>query len=175
MSHYTDRLIFEGIYKQQKFVCEHDDGCGIVTISSEQIENIIAMIKKFSICKNTGKEDAFWQIAKFCDLYCIGTIMNDQIDFTKIEKQLKKQKILIYDPIKTPRLYAYLETIMPPIMLRMVQEIQEMEVGDQLPDIIQRIYDHGDIPSDEMVQAELNAFGQWSGFVNDPFYVDNQD
>lgn len=132
------------------------------------------MIKKFSICKNTGKEDAFWQIAKFCDLYCIGTIMNNQIDFTKIEKQLRNQKILIYDPIKTPRLYQYLETLMPTTMLTMVQLLEEMEVGDQLPPIIQRIYDHGDIPSDEMVQAELNAFGQVSGFVNDPFYVNNE-
>ena len=167
-------MINEGIYKQEKFVKNHPDGCGIVTISSEQIENIIAMTKKFSICKNTGKEDCFWQIARFADLYCIGAILTNQIDFMKILKQLKHQKLLIYDPEKTPQMFAEIESTMPRIMLRMVQEIQQMQVKDPLPAIIRRIYDHCDVPSAEMYQAELEAFDGASGFVNDPFYVDQQ-
>lgn len=175
MSPYTERLFAEGIYKQEKFVLDHPDGCGVITISTEQIENLIAMTKKFSICKNTGKQDCFKQIAKFLSLYCMGSIITDQIDFSKILKQLKHQKLLIYDPIKTPQLFQQLENEMPNVMLKMVQLIERMNVGDPLPPIIKRIYDHGDIGTDEINQAESNAFGDdLDGFVNDVFYINNQ-
>ena len=141
----------------------------MIVISSEQIENLIAMVKKFSVCKNTGKIDCFIQIAKFADLYCVGTVMSDLIDFTKIINHLKRQKLLIYDPQETPQLFEHLEKIMPNIMLNMVNDIQNMNVGDPLPPMIGRIYDHCDVPQSEMLEAERDA----AGFINDMFWMDH--
>ena len=172
LSCYTDRLLFEGIYKQEKFVTEHEDGCGLICLSSEQIENMIAMIKKFSICKNTGKNDCFCLMCKFADLYCVGSVMKDQIDFTRVLKQLSNIKLLIYDPIETPRIFQECEEKMPTLMLKMIKELRKMKLGDPLPAIIQRIYNHGDISVHEMSHAEANAFNDAeSGFIHDDFYV----
>ena len=132
------------------------------------------MCKTFSSVKNTGKEDSYWQLAKFADLYCIGTVIHDQIDFAQILKQLKKQKQLFYHKIKTPQLFANAKTQMPRIVRQMVEGVENMECGDPLPSMIQRIYDHGDVSVRQMNQAEEEAFEDGNEFINDAFYLDDQ-
>ena len=130
------------------------------------------MLKRFSVLKNTGKEDAYWHLCKFADLYCLGTVIHDQIDFVKILKQLKKQKKLFYDPVKTPELFRKLKEQMPAIMKKLVEKIEQMKPGDPLPAIIQRIYNHGDASEEAINEAEEEALENGNDFFNDPFYLD---
>lgn len=143
-----------------------------MTFSTEQLENLIAMLKRFSVVKNTGKEDSYWQLCKCADLYCLGTVIHDQIDFLKILKHLKKQKQLFYDEIKTPQLFKHCKEKMPLIVKKMVEGVENMQVGDELIPIIKRIYDHGDVSLREMNQAEEEAFENGNDFINDAFYLE---
>lgn len=149
----------------------------MICFSSEQIENIIAMIKKFCVCNGTGKPECFAQIAKFVDLYCVGTVKKDLIDFHHIQKQLQQEKLLIFDQDKTPQLWKNEEERMKRVFKIMVDEAETLNVGESFTSatMIGRVFKHGDIATSEMTAAELNAYDGFAGVVNEAFYVDEQN
>ena len=65
--------------------------------SSQLIEQFIALMKFYQ--RRKGKMSKHWllRLWNFLDLYCVGSILYNQVDFTAKEKQLAKaSKINIY-------------------------------------------------------------------------------
>ena len=157
MSHYTKRLLLEGVHKQRLMVEQRHDGGGLILFSTERVEHFFAGLKMFCSNKGTGKDDSIKKIATFSDLYCIGTVMAIQIDFGKILLQMEREKLLIYDPVNTPILFAKLEEKMPPMMREMIRLLDAMNVGDALPAMIRRILEKCDVSLPELDEAIQEA------------------
>ena len=157
MSHYTKRLLLEGVHKQRLIVNKRHDGGGLILFSTERVEHFFAALKSFCSNKGTGKDDSIKKIATFSDLYCLGTVMANQIDFGKILNEMEKEKLLLYDPVNTPVLFVKLEAQMEPMMKEMVRLLDEMNVGDPLPAMIRRILEKCDVSFVELDAAIKEA------------------
>ena len=72
------------------------------------------------------------QLTKYLDLNTTGSVYRNQVNFKPLLKRLQDEKKLIYDPNVTPELQNELQSSMPAVAQRFVNQFFGMAMGDEL-------------------------------------------
>ena len=102
-------------------------------------ELMIGLAKMFCRECGTGKSNMPDLLANYLDLSGTSMVANNQVNFEKILKQLENEKLLIFDPNKTPLIERSIEEHMAPLMKYIVNLLDQFNVGDEIPQFLQQI------------------------------------
>ena len=132
-------LSVQGVYAQEQFVRKHPKHWGIGKLRSEAIEGWIGLCKLYQ--KKHGNYGVGWlrRLAHFLDLYCIGAVQENLIDFAKIERKHILYQKLIYDKHNTDAVQLALESALPPRCLHFLDLIDSISFRGNIPHEIQQI------------------------------------
>ena len=141
-------LAIQGVHAQEQFVRLHPKHWGIGKLRSEAIEGWVGLCKLFQ--KKHGNYAIAWlrRLRNFLDLYCIGAVRENLIDFSQIERKHLLYQNLIYDKYKTDAIQLSLELSLPPRCLYFFNLIDSIQFRGNIPAEIQRII----IPNFDILQ-----------------------
>ena len=132
-------LSVQGVYAQEQFVRKHPKHWGIGKLRSEAIESIVGLCKLLQ--KKHGNYGVGWlrRLAKLLDLYCIGAVQENLIDFSQIERKHLLYQKLIYDKNNTDAIQIALEAALPPRCIYFLNLIDSIKFRGEIPAEIQTI------------------------------------
>ena len=132
-------LSVQGVYAQEQFVRKHPKHWGIGKLRSEAIEGWVGLCKLFQ--KKHGNYGIAWlrRLRNFLDLYCIGAVQENLIDFAQIERKHLLYQKLIYDKHTTDAIQLALESALPPRCIYFLNLIDSIQFKGNIPAEIQTI------------------------------------
>ena len=122
-----------GIYCQKWYVHENEDNYGLVQHCQQLMESYVQMIKRE--LRVRGNALAGWarRVFNFADLYCVGAMAYDEINFYNILQKSKTSMNLIYDEYATKLIEEKMEYEMPDKFWELLQLVEPIEPGQPIP------------------------------------------
>ena len=136
---YWWKIAFVGIYCQKWYVHESEDSYGVVQHCQQLMESYVQMIKRELRVKGNSGPGWLRRLWNFADLYCVGTMAHDEVDFYKSLQRTRRSAKLIYDEENTPLLEEQLEYEMPDKFWELLLIVDNIEVGQRIPAVIRNI------------------------------------
>lgn len=132
-------LAIQGIHVQEQFVREHPLHWGIGKLRSEAIEGWIGLCKQYQ--RHHGNYNIGWllRLHKFLDLYTIGAVEQELIDFAAIERNHYLHQKLIYEDGITDSLQFEIERQMPDRCKYILSVIDTVKFKGQIPNELQQL------------------------------------
>ena len=161
-----------GIYCQKWYVHESEDNYGLVQQCQQLMESYVQMIKRE--LRVRGNSLAGWarRVFNFSDLYCVGAMAYDEINFYNILKKSESSMNLIYDEYATRLIEEKMEYEMPDLFWELLQLVEPIEPGGEIPRRIVQIMNGMDARYDAIgEQHRRNA----NFFLADDVNEDNSD
>ena len=120
-------LGIQGIYAQEQYVRHHPEHKGYGEVSSEGIEGCVGTVKHYFV--HHSNYAPWWLLLGFnyLDLYCVGSVIEDLIDFSRLEREHYQNKLYVYDPIKTPGILKKVERKLPRLSSKILKLIRKIE------------------------------------------------
>ena len=114
------------------------------------MESYVQMIKRE--LRVRGNSLAGWarRVFNFSDLYCVGAMAYDEINFYNILKKSQSSMNLIYDEYGTKLIEEKMEYEMPDLFWDLLQLVEPIEPGGPIPPRIVRIMNGMDDRYDEI-------------------------
>lgn len=131
------------------------DGKTVFEVSTEGLELMFGIGKSFTSNKGTGKEDSLIKLGEFWDLYNMGSVTADMIDFGAITRKNEREQLLIFDPINTPIQEQSFERRMPKLMRLLIRQLEDLDFGDTIPPMLLDILGSAPIPDNSPLRAAL--------------------
>lgn len=132
------RMALIGMPEFEAYTLEHP-GASRFELSCQGSELLIGLAKLFCCKCGTGKWDMSEKLSNYLDITGTCMVHNNQVDFHKILRRLEKEKILIFDPQKTPLVEIALEDRMAPLMKFIVDILNTWEIGDPIHPFLKQI------------------------------------
>ena len=141
-------LAIQGVHVQEQFVREHPQHWGVGKLRSEAIEGWIGLCKQYQ--RKHGNYNKGWvkRLHKFIDLYTVGAVMENLIDFSAIERKHYLYQKLIYEDHVTDTQQTQLENQLPNTVKNILQLIDSIEFNKQIPNELQQLL----IPNPKSIQ-----------------------
>ena len=108
-------------------------------LSCQGSELMIGLAKVCCDKKGTGKWNMPDLIGNYLDITGTCMIANNQVNLHTILNRLEREKLLIFDPLRTPIIEMEIENCMAPLMLFIVRILESFEVGDTIHPFLQQI------------------------------------
>ena len=125
-------MALQGIWAQEQFVREHPDHWGLGKLKQECMEGIIGLLKQFQ--RKHGNMNLGWSLRLFeyIDLYTMGAVMQNQIDFSLIESNHHYRKGLMWQEGVTEGLLSAKEANLPESCVEIINDIDEMKINEDM-------------------------------------------
>ena len=114
-------------------------GCSRFDLSCQGSELMIGLAKLFCRECGTGKWDMPNLLATYLDLTGTAMVANNMVRFESIIQKLEREKLLVFDPIKTPALEILIENHMAPLMKYIVEILDQWNPGDDIHPFLKQI------------------------------------
>ena len=108
-------------------------------LSCQGSELMVGLGKMFCAKCGTGKYDMPQKLGDFYDLTGTCMVYHNKVDFSKILRKLCKEHQLIFDWKVTPKIEDELERRFPPLMIHLVDLIENTDIGADWPTFISQI------------------------------------
>ena len=129
---YWWRLALEGTHAQARFVRKHPRHWGLGKLRQESMEGWIGLVKMYLRKSGNHKRGWLLRVAHYLDLYCVGAIICNMVDFYKIETKHYLYQKLIYDGLDTDLYQLYLEETLDDKCKRILNLIKSIKFGDEI-------------------------------------------
>lgn len=163
---YWWKIVLVGIYCQKWYVHESEDEYGLVQHCQQLMESYVQMIKReLRVKSNTG---AGWlrRVWNFADLYCVGTMAHNEVDFYKSLQKTRRSVKLIYDEYSTNLIEEKLEYEMPDKFWEIFLIVNEINVGDRIPEVIKNIMNGVSVDAENIYDEVGANHRRYANFYN---------
>ena len=128
---YWWKLAMVGIWMVDLYVYDSDDGENLSVHMQEGMENWIGLLKQ--LATKHIKPTAGWliRLARYIDLYVLGGLAKNIIDFRMTKLESMNNKNLIWDDNTTPAILNEIENELPSKCQECLALIDEIEFGDE--------------------------------------------
>ena len=132
-------LAIQGVHVQEQFVREHPQHWGIGKLRSEAIEGWIGLCKQYQ--RKHGNYNLGWlkRLYKFIDLYTLGAVLENLIDFSAIEHKHYLYQKLIYEKNITDKEQSQLEAKLPVQVKNILYLVDKIKFREEIPDELQEL------------------------------------
>ena len=127
-----------GIYEYDKYNMLHQ-GCNASEHNAQGTEMFIGKFKQHARMKGSGKHNMIDLITEHIDMTGTCSIYNGQINLRKIINEILQKEIQVCPQPATSQIENALEALMSPLMKFFVSSLNKFEIGDQIPDVINRV------------------------------------
>ena len=103
------------------------------------MEGWIGLAKLYLRRSGNYSDDWLLRVVDYLDLYCLGLIICDMIDFTNIESKHFLSRKLLYNGEETDLYQIYLENQLHQRCIEILQLIDSIEFGARIPHELQQI------------------------------------
>ena len=148
--------MFVGIYCQKWYVYENENNYGLVQQCQQLMESYVQMLKRELRVKGNGLPGWASRLFNFADLYCVGAMAYDEINFYNIYKKAQTALNLIYDEYATRLIEEKMEYEMPDKFWHLLQLVEPIEPGDDIPNEIVNIM-NGQSRAEERLYDNIGA------------------
>ena len=100
------------------------------------MEGWIGLLKQYQRKHGNMRDGWMIRCIEYLDLYCIGAVYQNQIDFAAIEANHHFRKTLVYENGITKTLEMNIESQLPELCIDILEDLDTMEFGDALPESI---------------------------------------
>lgn len=127
------------VYDQKNFVYQHANYCGMVALCQQIMENILECMKAHQRACGNGLWDYLYQISSHFDLYCLGQVFAEQVDFRAVAKAENTRKTWrICDSTTDAEEDKILQTC-PVLFRQLVTILGGIHANDPIPPVISRM------------------------------------
>ena len=125
-------LALQGVWAQEQFVREHPQHWGMGKLRQEAMEGWIGLLKQFQ--RKHGNMSPGWllRLFEYVDLYTMGAVMQNQVDFCLIEVNHNCRKNLMWEHGVTEGLLAAKESELPESCIDFLNEIDDIHFNDDI-------------------------------------------
>ena len=115
---------------------EHPQHWGLGKLRQESMEGWIGLLKQYQRSHGNMRERWLLRGMQYLDLYCIGAIHQNQVDFAAIECNHYFRKQLMYEPGVTPLMEIETESQLPELAVTILDDIDKIKFFQEIPDSI---------------------------------------
>ena len=151
---YWWKIALVGIYCQKWYVHDSEDNYGLAQNCQLLMESYVQMVKRELRVKGNAGRGWLKRVWNFTDLYCVGTMAHDEVNFYQSLQRTRRSAKLIYDEYSTRLLEEKLEYEMPDTFWELLLIVDQLDVGDQIPARIANIM-NGVSDRDRHVMEEI--------------------
>ena len=127
---YWWKLALVGVWSVDWYVHENENGDSLSMHMQEGMENWVGLLKQLMTDKIKPNADWLVRIAIYLDLYVIGGLRENVIDFRIPKQRYKKESSLIWEDGVTNEILFELERQMPNQFKTILAAIDEIEFGN---------------------------------------------
>ena len=129
-------MALQGVWAQEQFVREHPEHWGLGKLRQESMEGWIGLLKQYHRKHANMREGWVLRDIQYLDLYCIGAVFQNQVDFTAIECNHHFRKKLMYEPGITDTAEQVAESQLSTNAINILEEIESIKMGQIIPESI---------------------------------------
>ena len=132
-------MVLEGIHSEAAFIAKHPSHWGIGKLRQEAMEGWIGLAKYYLRKCGNHREGWLLKMCDFLDLYCVGAVYCNLVDFTRIKYKHYMFMKLVYNGYETERIQIALEGQLPRHCGRILKLIDSIEFKGTIPSELQNI------------------------------------
>ena len=146
-------LALQGVWAQEQFVREHPLHWGLGKLRQESMEGWIGLLKQYLRKHSNMRPGWMLRGLEYLDLYCVGAVYQNQVDFSAIEANHYFRQTLMYQDGITEAVQMETEAQLPQTCITILDELDTIQFGDEIVESI-------DVRLNGLLNVEKNRLQQ---------------